>query len=163
MEVWPETGTVDWNYQAAKYYETAIQQLIKSLQRDAESDSVGATTPNICGRHGSAESDVQSTAATRTASFRGPDSEEVFAATAILSVYEFLSASGFAWNRHLSGARSLFEIGQLNRVPEQQGFAFCAFTYPLNLSRGRRAIFWNFARQDYLAACESERDLCSKC
>ena len=158
MENWPQTGTVDWNYHAAKYYEKAIQQLIKSLQKDADSDNVGAATPRLYGRHDGTDSSDRSAPSARTTNSGDPNSEEAFAAAAILSVYEFLSASGPAWNRHLNGARSLFEIGQLNSVPEQQGFASCSLTYPLKLSRARKSIFWNFARQDYLSACESERD-----
>jgi hypothetical protein len=158
MENWPETGTIDWNYEAAKYYEKAIQELIKSLQKDAESDSAGDVAPNLNSRQDSADLDDRSVSSPPTTDSSDPNSEDAFAATAILSVYEFLSASGFGWNRHLSGARSLLKIGELKSVPEQQGFASCALTYPLKLSRSRRAIFWNFARQDYLAGCKSDRD-----
>jgi hypothetical protein len=158
MENWPETGTTDWNYEAAKYYEKAIQELIKSLQKDAESDSAGDAAPSLNSRQDSADSDGRSVSSPPTTDSSDPNSEDAFAATAILSVYEFLSASVFGWNRHLSGARSLLKIGELKSVPEQQGFASCALTYPLKLSRSRRAIFWNFARQDYLAGCKSGRD-----
>ena len=157
MENWPETGTIDWNYQAAKYYEKAIQELIKSLQKDAGSDSAGDAAPSLISRHDSADSGGRSVSSPQMRSSSDPDSEDAFAATAILAVYEFVSASGFAWNRHLNGARSLLKMGELSSVPEQQGFASCALTHPLKLSRSRRAIFWNFARQDYLAGCKSHR------
>ena len=157
MENWPEEGTIDWNYEAAKYYEMAIQELIKSLQNDAEPDTAGNVSPIVNGRQGGMDSDRRSASTAPTRNFSDPNSEDTFAATAILAVYEFVSASGFGWHRHLNGAKSLLKIGELKSVPEQQGFASCAYTYPLKLSRSRRAIFWNFARQDYLAGCKSER------
>lgn len=157
MENWPETGTIDWNYEAAKYYEMAIQELIKSLQRDAGPDNLGDGARTMNGRQESIGSDGRSTCTAPTRRSSDPNSEDTFSATAILAVYEFVSASGFGWHRHLNGAKSLLKIGELKSVPEQQGFASCAYTYPLKLSRSRRAIFWNFARQDYLAGCKSTR------
>ena len=159
MEIWPGAGTADWNYEAAKYYEQAIQEFIKSLQKDAEPDSAGDAAPSTNSRHDSEGSDSRGDSSAQRRDSSDPNSEDAFAATAILSVYEFLSASGFGWKRHLSGARSLLEIGELKSVPAQQGFASCALTYPLKLSRSRRAIFWNFARQDYLAGCKSCSDI----
>lgn len=98
------------------------------------------------------------------------DSDELVAATAILCVYEFLDASGPEWSRHLDGAKTLFDIAKDQAVPltlppspvsiAQQVTQQLAnhpspdFSLPRvrGLSRGRRAVFWNFARQDMLSA-----------
>ena len=82
-------------------------------------------------------------------------SDQVVAATAILSVYEFISATGAAWSRHLNGTKSLLDIVETSMMPvELPGFAFTMYSPRRQPSTARRATFWNFARQDYLAACE---------
>ena len=82
-------------------------------------------------------------------------SDEVVAATAILSVYEFISATGAAWSRHLNGTKSLLDIVEDSMMPvELPGFNFTMFSPRRQPSTARRATFWNFARQDYIAACE---------
>ena len=97
------------------------------------------------------------------------DSDELVAATAILCVYEFLDASGPEWSRHLDGAKSLFEVAKesmvpLSREPEPVSLAsqirerLAGHTTEPNAtagqgpSKGRTAVFWNFARQDMLSA-----------
>ena len=89
-------------------------------------------------------------------------SDDVLAATAILSVYEFLDASGAAWSRHLNGTKSLLDIPQTKIVSIELPAAPGCFQSLHQLkkpSRARRAIFWNFARQDCLAACRSQVSL----
>ena len=85
-------------------------------------------------------------------------SDEVLAATAILSVYEFLDATDPAWNRHLSGVKSLLDIAEVGMLPLEQQSSPGGTTFPRpkrpGLSKTRKATFWNFARQDYLASCE---------
>ena len=97
------------------------------------------------------------------------DSDELVAATAILCVYEFLDASGPEWSRHLDGAKSLFDVAKesmvpLAREPEPVSLANQIrerlaghvtepdATVRRGLSKGRTAVFWNFARQDMLSA-----------
>ncbi len=85
-------------------------------------------------------------------------SDDVLAATAILSVYEFLDASGAAWSRHLNGTKSLLDIAQTKIISIELPAATGCFQSLHELkkpSKARKAIFWNFARQDYLAACTS--------
>ena len=85
-------------------------------------------------------------------------SDDVLAATAILSVYEFLDASGAAWSRHLNGTKSLLDIAQTKlvsiEVPAAPG-CFQSLHKLKKPSTARKAIFWNFARQDSLAACRN--------
>lgn len=66
--------------------------------------------------------------------------------TAILCVYEFLSATGVAWSRHLRATKSLLDIAEGGMIFGE---------VQVSPSTDRRAVFWNFARQDYLAACKS--------
>lgn len=81
---------------------------------------------------------------------------------------EFLDASGPEWSRHLDGAKTLFDIAKDQAVPitlppspmsiaVNQGFTGNSGPEGLSsstrrLSQGRRAVFWNFARQDMLSA-----------
>lgn len=51
------------------------------------------------------------------------------------------------WFKHLNGAESL--LVQIQTPPPTINSANLGF-----ISRARRAIFWNIARQDMLAACE---------
>ena len=89
-------------------------------------------------------------------------SDEVVAAAAILCVYEFLSATGTAWSRHLNGTKSLLDIAEANIFPLQMP-PFDPFLVPQRriYSKARKATFWNFARQDYIAACEPVQTACS--
>ena len=90
--------------------------------------------------------------------FQENRSDDVLAATAILSVYEFLDASGAAWSRHLNGTKSLLDMAQTKMVSIELPAAPGCFQSLHELkkpSRARKAIFWNFARQDCLAACRS--------
>jgi hypothetical protein len=79
-------------------------------------------------------------------------SDEVLAATAILCVYEFSDAPGLAWNRHLSRTKSLLDIAQRQMASVEKESRPSA--PQIAFSRARRAIFWSFARQDYLSGCE---------
>jgi hypothetical protein len=119
--------------------------------------------------------DLPETTTAETASLtqRAPlpdtSSDELVAATAVLCVYEFLDASGPEWSRHLDGAKSLFEVAKDRMVPltlesepvslaNQVRERLAGYDTSMDditgrgLSRGRTAIFWNFARQDMLSA-----------
>lgn len=79
--------------------------------------------------------------------------ESVIAVT-ILSCYEFLGGAAPNWSDHLDGIWSflrlsdeagLLDFGPPSPIPDTS----------LGPSRLIRAAFWNFARQDMLAACKS--------
>lgn len=163
MEIWPEKDN-DFPWLGAKYYEKAIQLLMKELQPDAEGPPP-LSTPEAFGQWQASElcdtvhnprkrrrrlSDSRLT--------RGVHSDEVLAATAILSVYEFLDATGPAWNRHLSGVKSLLDVAEVGMLPLEpcasDGDGQLHPPRKSGLSKARKAAFWNFARQDYLAACK---------
>lgn len=163
MEVWPDKDD-DFIWHGAKYYEKAIQLLMKELQPDAEGPSP-LSTPEAFGQWQASElcEDGENPRKRRRRILdgrlsRGVHSDEVLAATAILSVYEFLDATGPAWNRHLSGVKSLLDVAEAGIMPLEQRSSGGDSPYQQfktsGLSKARKATFWNFARQDYLAACE---------
>lgn len=161
METWPDAKNVDWSWYGAKYYERAIQLLMKELQLDKG-------PPSSSGPEGFGQWHTQLDGAKdlhrRRRRFsngrlsNGVHSDEVLAATAILSIYEFLDATDPAWNRHLSGVKSLLDVAEVGMTPlEELPFPRDpALQVPRKsgLSKARKAAFWNFARQDYLAACK---------
>ncbi|KAF7595248.1 hypothetical protein BBP40_006748 [Aspergillus hancockii] len=167
MRSWPDAKNVDWIWHGAKYYEKAIQLLMKELQPAKGPPPL--STPEAFGQWQAAElcegndPDNPRKRRRRYSESRfsnGVHSDEVLAATAILSVYEFLDATGPAWNRHLSGVKSLLDVAEVGMMPlEQHPSPGDASLQPLKrsgLSKARRATFWNFARQDYLAAFINE-------
>ncbi len=140
-------GRIDWYYCGAKYYDKAIQLLMKTLQGD------GHVSDPICDREISHENQRSVSEGPQD---RNPisdaKSDQVLAATAILCVYEFLDASGPAWNRHLSGTKSLLDVARKQMTAADED-SWPPAPHSL-FSAARRAIFWNFARQDYLSGRE---------
>lgn len=155
MEVYPDTHLVDWAHKATQYYDTAVSLLLKTLKENAlrtpDSDSdagdscFGLDGPSPKRRRLSGNAMVKSNT-----------TDEVLAASAILSVYEFLDGSVPEWGRHLNGAKSLLVIAQERMVPPQMpgSSPMVAPANVISISKARRATFWNIARQDMLAACE---------
>nr|KMM70155.1 hypothetical protein CPAG_06468 [Coccidioides posadasii RMSCC 3488] len=162
MEIWPDADRVDWYFHGAKYYEKAIQLLMEALQHDGQ--GLPISTAEGLGQWQAAElcsADEQSHPYKRRRRFSNSrmssaNSDEVLAATAILSVYEFLDATGPAWDRHLSGVKSLLDIAEVGMMPLEQCVSPGETPRPplrkASFSKARRATFWNFARQDYLSA-----------
>lgn len=140
----------DWMYQATQYYDLAISLLMKELRLHDEQGVVNskrdATTENA-NQVGISQS--------------GSRSDQTLAATAILCVYEFLDNTSEGWSRHLSGTKSLFDLANKEELmplelqslstPVPNSFTVSQRPKP---SKGRKATFWNFARQDFLAACK---------
>ncbi|KAJ5653566.1 transcriptional regulator family: Fungal Specific TF [Penicillium lividum] len=165
MEVWPGNND-DFTWHGAKYYEKAIQLLMKELQPDAEGPPP-LSTPEAFGQWQASElcedthhSRKRRRRVSNSRLSRGVHSDEVLAATAILSVYEFLDATGPAWNRHLSGVKSLLDVAEVGIMPLESRSSDGDSPYQTMrksaLSKARKAAFWNFARQDYLAAFINE-------
>lgn len=162
MEVWSDQDT-DFAWLGAKYYEKAIQLLMKELQPDAEAppplgppDAFGQWQANELSDDAENPRKRRRRVSNSRLS-RGVHSDEILAATAILSVYEFLDATGPAWSRHLSGVKSLLDVAEVGIMPSDHHSSDGDSPYQYKksrLSRARKAAFWNFARQDYLAACE---------
>ncbi|KAF2771049.1 hypothetical protein EJ03DRAFT_269323 [Teratosphaeria nubilosa] len=160
MEVWPGIAIDALGYvqKAREYYDLAVSLLRQSL--------AGATSPRTPSLPGNVSPQTARNA--HSVSLPPTDSDELVAATAILCVYEFLDASGPEWSRHLDGAKTLFDIANDRMVPltlppspdsgahpSDQRLAdhFDVHSAPSRtLTQGRRAVFWNFARQDMLSA-----------
>ncbi|KAH8700798.1 hypothetical protein BGW36DRAFT_425604 [Talaromyces proteolyticus] len=161
IELWPDAEKVDWEWYGAKYYDKAIQLLMKELQHDAEGPAP-LSTLEAFGQWEATELSKGGEPARKrrrrssNSRFSSSHSDEVLAATAILSVYEFLDATGSAWNRHLSGVKSLLDIAEVGMMPLEQEKSPGGSAIPRKGPERslRTATFWNFARQDYLAACK---------
>ncbi|KAJ5812456.1 Zn(II)2Cys6 transcription factor [Penicillium riverlandense] len=131
---WPNHYSVDWAWYGAKYYAQAINLLRDTLRHTQDPDgSLGQqVTPTYM-------SDMQSISQPEKYS---PFGDETLAAMAILCNYEFMSASDAEWARHLSGTMLVLEL-------QQTGVSSIIASRP---SKARKAIFWNFFRQDVYAA-----------
>lgn len=157
METWSTDVQVDWALEGAKWYDKAISLLMEALQQE-QGDTPGEPRVVDCYRIKSGFTDGSSSGPSAKAPphHRRLSSDELLTATAILSVYEFLDASGAAWARHLNGTKSLLDITEVGLMPLEMPMtsgSFPSVRQPRKLSRARKAIFWNFARQDALAAC----------
>ncbi|KAJ5134293.1 Transcription activator AMTR1 [Penicillium atrosanguineum] len=147
MEVWPDKDD-DFIWHGAKYYEKAIQLLMKELQPDAEGPPP-LSTPEAFGQWQASEliSDAENPRKRRrrvsdSRLSHGVHSDEVLAATAILSIYEFLDATGPAWNRHLSGVKSLLDVAEVGIMPMEQNSSDGDSHSPLNTDD---IVLWNEA------------------
>ncbi|KAJ9664291.1 hypothetical protein H2201_005283 [Coniosporium apollinis] len=140
-EVFPDTLNVDWFHKATGYYDIALPLLREALQGQAP-----ARSPEPADDPRNKRRRLSSLPPSRA------DSDEVLAATAILSVYEFLDASGPEWSRHLNGAKSLLDIAKDGMMPLQLPSPGNLHPHVTGLTKARKATFWNFARQDMLAA-----------
>ena len=129
MEVWPEVESVNWEYIHEKYYGEAIGLLTRAL---AEKRHWHESIPTSLG------------SATST-------SDELLAATAILCEYEAMDAdANGVWQKHLAGAKSLLDVAEAGMHPSD---GLPDMHNEPKFAGARKAIFWNFARQDFAAAC----------
>ena len=159
MEMY-DGASIDWEWEGAYQYDRSIALLMETMQQDQDERSPASRDheqlhwrdSRSTAHTGSDLRDRQGLHDRATAPLR---SDEVVAATAILCVYEFLSATGAAWSRHLNGTKSLFDFAEGSMMSlEMPTFNPSVHAPRPKPSRARLATFWNFARQDYLAACE---------
>ncbi len=160
MELCPHPETVDWAYIGAKYYDKAISLLMEELSysgTEAPMTPMASVEETLSPQSNAASSGPRTPAhkrrrVSRPGSASNPD--ETFAAAEILCVYEFLDNANSAWARHLSGTKSLFDLAEREgMMPVQSPTSPGAVSQRIKPTRARRATFWNFARQDFLAAC----------
>ena len=127
-----EDVSVDWEWVGAYHYDQSIA-LLRDTMRQDQDDSHSTHHP-------------QAMVLLR--------SDEVIAATAILCGYESMS-TGAAWSRHLNGIKSLLEIAEGSMMSLEMPLLDTAFSSQRRKpSKAWKATFWNFARQDYVAACK---------
>ncbi|KAL9008197.1 MAG: hypothetical protein Q9173_006656 [Seirophora scorigena] len=158
MEVWQNTSNANWGLLAVEHYDQAISLLKEVLQWDRASP--GDNSAEELDKRLYAPRTVDGMAEERklrrrqfgSAQFTAR-SDDLLAATAILCEYESLDASNAAWAHHLSGTKSLLDVVEVGMTP------LGSTTIPLHKrkpSQARKAIFWNFARQDMFAAFKNE-------
>ena len=152
MEHWPDDGNTDWELYAANYYEKAIQNLQETLQKRGGILEVNGQDASVQWDDALSTEGGASNKRRRTGGWDGPNSDETLAATAILCVYEFMDASGTAWSRHLNGVKGMLDIGTADVMPEHRRLSIGGPLQKPKPTKARRAIFWNFARQDFLSA-----------
>lgn len=111
------SGTIDLQFLAAEYYHQSICYLREAI-RNYELD------PELPGNANRQEC--------------------IFAAVAILSMYELMDNPGIAWRAHLS-AIPLFSCSYVHSNSAE-------FSPPRAIIH--RPVFWSLARQDFLCACE---------
>jgi hypothetical protein len=162
MELFPNPQTVNWEYLGAKYYDKAIQLLMEELSNSRRQEMSVTPIPEESVTPQSATQSPRSVPNAPGNKRRGLQrptntgtADETLAAVAILCVYEFLDNANTAWSRHLSGTKSLFDMAENEgmmpiRSPTSPG----SISERVKPSRARKAAFWNFARQDFLAACK---------
>ncbi|RDL41123.1 uncharacterized protein BP5553_01102 [Venustampulla echinocandica] len=165
MEPYPHPETVDWSYIGAKYYDLAISLLMKELSNPGSLDvpMTPITSIEETFHQGSALSpqSILSSPANKRRRVSRPtpssNADDTLAATAILCVYEFLDNANTAWSRHLNGTKTLFDLAEEEgMMPAWSPTSPGSLTPRIKPSRARKATFWNFARQDLLAAFINE-------
>ncbi|KAJ8065820.1 hypothetical protein OCU04_006483 [Sclerotinia nivalis] len=165
MELYPNSDKVDWVYIAAKYYHRAISLLVEELSKSGGNDvPITPAIDNHFTSPGNTESprSIPSQASNKRRRLSKPvqrDADETIAAAAILCVYEFLDNALHAWSRHLSGTKSLFDLAEregMMPLDSPSPSTLGSLSFRTKPSVARRATFWNFARQDFLAAFINE-------
>jgi hypothetical protein len=159
MELYPDALLVDWKHKAAVFYDNAVSLLLQALKINANTtpDDSDCELRQHIGDIAYGY-DVQAPKQRQTSSNASfvSNADELLAASAILCVYEFLDTCVSEWAKHLNGAKSLLVLAQERMMPLQMPTPSSTMStahYNFN-SRARRAIFWNIARQDMLAACK---------
>ncbi|KAL8992339.1 MAG: hypothetical protein Q9169_007178, partial [Polycauliona sp. 2 TL-2023] len=166
MEQWNSNGKEDWALLAAQHYEHAISLLLEALHWDQDSSEVDDS--HAIDKRYYAPRTLDGMVNERKLRRRKFDSaqstarsDDLLAATAILCEYESLDASTAAWTRHLSGTKTLLDVVEVGVMPLDVSISpETAFSIPpprkTKPSQARKAIFWNFARQDLFAAFINE-------
>ncbi|KAK4570077.1 hypothetical protein LTR86_003047 [Recurvomyces mirabilis] len=130
MEIIGDAVPIDWFYKAANYYDKAIA--FSRIYLDALSGSLSQpASPN-----------TQTTLSVA-------NSDDLLVAVSIFSLYESLDNREVGWSQHLGGLKSLLTAIRTNQQEQSQ--------LQSQITSGRKASFWNFARGDYQAAYINRR------
>ncbi|KAL8917880.1 MAG: hypothetical protein Q9208_007703 [Pyrenodesmia sp. 3 TL-2023] len=158
MEMWENAGKENWNLLAAEHYDQAISLLKETLQWDHA--SLGENSSEDIDKRYYAPRTLEGMVKERRLRRRQfgsaqstARSDDLLAATAILCEYESIDASAAAWAHHLSGTKSLLDVVEVGMMPLDSPAIPLQKKKP---SQARKAIFWNFARQDMFAAFRNE-------
>lgn len=152
----------DWEHEASFHYDQSIILLRQLILKDqSPSTPTDLTTVLARAEEKGHANGVGLTTSMQNSSPKGPAqarlwSDDVVAAAIILGIYEFMSNTGAAWSRHLWGTKSLLDTAMR---PIGMSFDTSPVISPYHkLSGAWKATFWQFARQDYLAACKIPSD-----
>jgi hypothetical protein len=146
--------SVDWEHKAAVYYDNAVSLLLQALKTDptmTPDDSECEFTHHSSMGYGGHAAKRRRTSSNVSLN---NNTDELLAASAILSIYDYLDTSIPEWSKHLNGAKCLLMHSQERMMPLQ----LASPTSPMStsgfnfVSKARRATFWNIARQDMYAA-----------
>ena len=164
MEGWDGPENEDFALVAARHYENAISLLMEALNWDRGTSE--ANSSEEIDKRQYAPRTLEGMVAERRLRRRlfgsaqsTAGSDDLLAATTILCGYEYLDASNAAWARHLSGTKSLLDVVEVGIMPLESPTTSGPFSASRNArkpSQARKAIFWEFARQDFVAAFINE-------
>ncbi|KAB8256297.1 hypothetical protein BDV32DRAFT_97146 [Aspergillus pseudonomiae] len=149
MEVYPNATQVDWFLKATNYYYIAASRMNSAISEAYTSISSSAileeSAIQIASRWLSLQPQQSSPAAEEpAASTLSRKTENILAASTLMTMYKLLDEPTENWQSHLSGIKVLFD----SLLQVHSGTS----PIPCLLPQGARAAFWNLARLDYLSA-----------
>ncbi|KAL2817963.1 hypothetical protein BDW59DRAFT_181963 [Aspergillus cavernicola] len=145
MELYPNSEQVDWSLKAANYYYLAISHMNSSIS-DYGSVSTSAVLESPIAtvnrwlnfqleKDGGTPNSLDETS---------KQAENLLATSTILTWYKLLDEPGESWQSYLTGVKPLFsQLVDLTANIDASNPSF---------SPGVTAVFWNFARMDYLSS-----------
>ncbi|KAL5355041.1 hypothetical protein BJX96DRAFT_140562 [Aspergillus floccosus] len=150
MESYPNSSQVDWYLKAANYYYLSASSMgsaVSDAYATMSSSDVLASPIEIVkqwlNRHLKNPGLINRADESAISAF-GRKTENLLAASTILTMYKLLDEPGESWQSYLSEIRPVFHaLLQLHNALSDSPPAF---------SQGATAAFWNFARLDYLTS-----------
>ncbi|KAL2858552.1 hypothetical protein BJY01DRAFT_201333 [Aspergillus pseudoustus] len=147
METYPNASHVDWSLKAANYYYLAVSQMNTAIS-DYGSVSTSAVLESpiaIVNQWLSLQTSEMERAVDKTFDDATcKKAENLLATSAILTLYKILDEPGENWQSYLTGIKPAFS--QILTLFNRNDGSSPSF------STGITAVFWNFARLDYLAS-----------
>ncbi|KAL2817557.1 hypothetical protein BJX63DRAFT_102102 [Aspergillus granulosus] len=147
METYPNGPQVDWSLKAANYYYLAVSHMNSSISDygSISSSAVLESPTAIVNQWLSLkESQMERAIDNSFNEAACKKTENLLATSAILTLYKILDEPGENWQSYLTGIKPMFGqvFGFFNRNEGSSP----------HFSPGITAVFWNFARLDYLAS-----------
>ncbi|KAL4998483.1 hypothetical protein BDV10DRAFT_167130 [Aspergillus recurvatus] len=143
MESYPNSYQVDWSLKAANYYYLAVSHMSNSMSDYAAVSTSDVLEPPISVVNRWLSLQLKRSEQTpHTSDGAWKTTENLLAASTILTLYKTFDEPGEKWQSYLTGVKPLFS--QLLELFKKDGGN--------HFSAGITAVFWNFARMDYLAS-----------
>ncbi|KAL4972375.1 hypothetical protein BDW66DRAFT_154790 [Aspergillus desertorum] len=143
MESYPNPHQVDWSLKAANYYYLAVSHMSNSMSDYATVSTSDVLEPPISVVNRWLNLQLKRSEQTLcTSDGAWKTTENLLAASTILTLYKTFDEPGENWQSYLTGVKTLFsQLLELSKKGSGGHF-----------SPGLTAVFWNFARMDYLAS-----------